>query len=235
MSDLATTQPAAIQTTPNPALSELWKHARMLSESDLVPKAYQGKPANCVIAIELATRLGSSPLMIMQSLDIIQGKPSWSSKFLIATVNASGRFTPLRFRYANERTKNWSCVAYASDINPKTGEIGEPINGPTVDMVMAEAEGWLSKAGSKWKTMPQLMLAYRAAAFWTRLNCPEVSMGLHTSDELEDIHVNAQRTGGMPDDIRAALLTNGVDVTMPEPKSEPQQETPDPNQDGRAG
>lgn len=239
---LATTQqaPLASPAPSNAALTELWKHAKMLAESDLVPKAYQGKPSNCVIAIELAARLGSSPLMIMQSLDIIQGKPSWSSKFLIATVNASGRFTPLRFRYANPRTKNWSCFAYASDINQKTGEIGAPLEGPTVDMAMAEAEGWLGKPGSKWKTMPELMLAYRAAAFWTRLNCPEVSMGLHTSEEREDmIQITAQR-GGMPEDIKTALLTEGVTVEIPsvkqtqEPPSEPKSAAPmrEPGEEG---
>lgn len=233
-SNLATvTQPQAI-AAPNPskdALNALWAHAKMLSDSDLVPQAYRAKPSNCVIAIELAARLGSSPLMIMQSLDIIQGKPSWSSKFLIATVNASGRFTPLRFKYEHERTKDWSCTAFASDIDPKTGEVGEPLYGPTVDLKMASDEGWLSKNGSKWKTMPQLMLAYRAAAFWTRLYCPEVSMGLHTSEEREDlIRVQAVRNE-MPDDIKTALLSEGVTVEMPEAKSEPQQVAPEPRRE----
>jgi len=98
---------------------------------------------------------------------------------------------------------------------------------------MAEAEGWLGKAGSKWKTMPELMLAYRAAAFWTRLNCPEVSMGLHTSEEREDmIHVPVTRNN-MPDDIKTALLSEGVTVTVPEAtpaeaKSQPKPEPADP-------
>ena len=55
-----------------------------------------------------------------------------------------------------------------------------------MDMEMAKAEGWLSKNGSKWKTMPQLMLRYRAASFFSSLNCPELTMGLYTKEEMQD-------------------------------------------------
>lgn len=221
--ELTTTQQQAI-AAPNAskeALGALWSHAKMLSESDVVPKTYQGKPANCVIAIELAARLGSSPLLIMQSLHIIQGRPSWSSQFLIGSVNSTKRFTPLRFKYEGKpESMEWSCRAVAKEI-----ESGEVIEGPKVSMKMAKEEGWLTKTGSKWQTMPEMMLAYRAAAFWTRLNCPEVSMGLHTSEEHEDmIQVTAQRTS-MPDDIRTALLAEGT-VSIPEPRQpEPEPES----------
>lgn len=235
MSNLATApqQPAAIAApAPAPtALGEIWRHAKMLAESSLVPEAYRNKPANCVIAIELAARLGSAPLMVMQSLDVIHGNPSWRSKFLIASVNSTGKFTPLRFKQKGKRTKDWSCIAYAHDIDPKTGELGPELEGPEVDLKMADAEGWSTKNGSKWKTMPELMLMYRAAAFWVRVYAPEVSMGLHTSEEREDmINVTAQRTG-MPEDIRTALLSEGVEVKIPElPKAEDSkpQPTPDP-------
>jgi hypothetical protein len=52
---------------------------------------------------------------------------------------------------------------------------------------MAKAEGWLTKTGSKWITMPELMLKYRAAAFFGRLYAPEVLMGMQTSEEVIDI------------------------------------------------
>jgi hypothetical protein len=54
-------------------------------------------------------------------------------------------------------------------------------------MQMAESEGWTKKNGSKWRTMPNQMLRYRAAAFWQRVYCPEISMGLMTAEEAEDI------------------------------------------------
>lgn len=243
------TEPAAVLTTvpqpqtqaiasPNPsreALGTLWRHAQMLSESSLVPEAYRNKPANCVIAIELAARLGSAPLMVMQSLDVIHGNPSWRSKFLIASVNSTGKFTPLRFKQKNKKTKDWSCIAYARDIDPKTGELGPELEGPEVDLNMAKAEGWSTKSGSKWVTMPELMLMYRAAAFWTRVYAPEVSMGLHTSEEREEM-VGAQvQRSNMPDDIKSALLAEGVSVNVPElPKAanETKPATREPGEEG---
>ena len=52
---------------------------------------------------------------------------------------------------------------------------------------MVKAEGWDSKTGSKWKTMPEQMFKYRAAAFWQRAYAPEISMGLQTAEEAIDI------------------------------------------------
>jgi len=52
---------------------------------------------------------------------------------------------------------------------------------------MAAAEGWATKAGSKWKTMPELMLRYRAAAFFGRLYAPDILMGMQTAEEAVDV------------------------------------------------
>jgi hypothetical protein len=65
---------------------------------------------------------------------------------------------------------------------------GREIVGPVVSMQMAKEEGWSTKSGSKWKTMPQLMLRYRAAAFLIRTTAPEIGLGLYTTDELQDIN-----------------------------------------------
>lgn len=155
--------------------------SRALSESTIVPKEYQKNPSNCLIAIEQAQRLHVSPLMVMQNLYVIQGRPSWSSKFLIAAINASGKFDqPLKFKEEQKNGKPWACTAWTT-LN------GEIIEGMTVDMDIAKAEGWLDKNGSKWKTMPQLMLRYRAASFFSSLNCPEVTMGIYTQEEVEDM------------------------------------------------
>ena len=151
--------------------------AKVLSSSDLVPTQYKNNVANTLVALEMANRMGASPLMVMQNLHIIHGRPSWGSSFIIASLNSCGRFTILRFvGYADK------CKAVATD--KATGEV---LEGPTVSLAMAKAEGWLDKAGSKWKTMPELMLKYRAAAFFGRLYAPEVLMGMQTSEEVIDI------------------------------------------------
>lgn len=155
---------------------------RPLSESDLVPATFQKRPANCLIALETAQRIGASPMMVMQNLYIVHGKPAWSSTFLIACINASRKFTPLRYRMTGEKgTDGYGCIAWAIDRD------GEKLESPEVTIGMAKAEGWYGKTGSKWKTMPELMLRYRAATFFARTYVPELTMGIQTQDEIIDV------------------------------------------------
>jgi len=158
--------------------------AQVFSSSDMVPAQYKGNVANCIIALEMAHRIGSSPLMVMQNLHVIQGKPAWSSSFLIATLNACGKFSPLRYEEDDKdggRTRAWALE----------NRSGEKLYGVWVSMEMADAEGWTKKGGSKWKSMPELMRRYRAASFFTRQFAPEISMGLQTAEEVIDVHVKS--------------------------------------------
>lgn len=176
-----TPKPAELTDANNLAMTAKVREASALAKSSLVPEAYRDNPANVMIAMEMANRIGASVMAVMQNLHVIHGKPSFSSTFLIATVNACGRFTPMRFRFDGEGD-DYGCRAVATD-----KATGEECLGPKVTQTMVKAEGWLSKSGSKWKTMPELMYQYRAAAFWTRLYAPELSLGIHTTDEIEDI------------------------------------------------
>lgn len=155
--------------------------AGALSKSTLVPRDYQGNVANTMIALEMAQRVNASPMAVMQNLYIIHGRPSWSSQFTIAALNGCGRFSPLRFSVRGEGD-NKECYAWAYDKDD-----GEKLAGPVVSIAMAKAEGWYSKNGSKWKTMPDLMLRYRAAKFFGNLYAPDIMMGMHTEDEVRDI------------------------------------------------
>lgn len=188
---------------------------QMYASSTIIPETYRGNLGNCIIALDIAMRMKINPLMCMQNLYVVQGNPSWSSKFLIATINMSGRYTSLRYRKRNlgkvgkvkyndlewvkgadgkaKKTTvvkefdgsdidNIECVAYATELS--TGEV---LESDPVTIELAIKEGWYTKSGSKWVTMPQLMLTYRAAAFWQRAYCPEISMGFMTLEEAEDI------------------------------------------------
>lgn len=156
--------------------------ANMLASSTLVPKHYQGNMGNCVIALNMAARIGADPLMVMQNLYVVHGSPSWSAQFLIACFNKSGRFSSLRYEFGGkEGEDSWSCRAWAVE-----KDTGEKLFGTTVSISMAKKEGWYAKTGSKWQTMPQQMLMYRAAAWFVRAYAPEIAMGLHTADELRD-------------------------------------------------
>lgn len=157
--------------------------ANLLSAAQLVPKEYQGNLPNCVIALNMANRIGADPLMVMQNLIVIHGKPTWSSQFLIATVNTCGRFSALRYEFFGEpNTDSWGCRAWAVE-----KETGEKLVGTDITIGIAKSEGWYNKNGSKWKTIPQQMLMYRAGSWWARAYAPELSMGLSTAEEMGDI------------------------------------------------
>lgn len=154
--------------------------AKSLCESDIVPVQYKGKVANTLIALEMSHRLGDSPFVVMQNLDIIHNKPSWKSTYIISKINSCGRFAPLRFKYTGEGDER-TCVAWTKDFN------GDILEGTAVSVKMAKAEGWYGKTGSKWPTMTDQMLSYRAATFFGRLYIPELLNGMSTVEEVNDI------------------------------------------------
>lgn len=196
------------------------KLAQFLSNSELVPDMYrvtdknsvEKATANCIIAIEMAQRTGAAIPMVMQNLVIVHGRPSWSSKFLTATINTCGKYDTLRYKFTNKgkigkidevilqydqlskkktpvvvgqkdygNLEDIECVAYTTE--KATGEV---LESSPVSIKMAILEGWYEKNGSKWQTMPTKMLKYRAASFWTNEYAPEISMGMHTTEEVEE-------------------------------------------------
>ncbi len=167
----------------------LQRVAKAFSESRIVPDTFRGNVADCIIALEMANRMGASPLMVMQNMHVIHGRVGWSSQFLISAFNSCGRFGPIRYRWTGTQdTDTEGCVATSRDL-----ATGEAIEGPEVTVGMAKAEGWFGRNGSKWKTMRRLMLTYRAAAFLVRTTAPELTMGIRPVDELEDMDLPAPR------------------------------------------
>lgn len=161
--------------------------AQALASSTIVPKDYQGNLGNCIIALEMANRLHTSPMMVMQNLYIVNGRPAWSSQYIVAMINA-GRKYKTELQYNLQGTDdNMSCYAWAEDMN------GHKVVGPTITMKMAREEGWLTRNGSKWKTMPEVMIRYRAASFFGRLNCPDMIMGIYSADEVVELDPDAYR------------------------------------------
>jgi len=158
--------------------------ALALTSSTLVPKEYQGKGnlGNAVIALEIAQRVGASPLLVMQNLYVVHGKPAWSAQFVISAVNSCGRFSPLRFDIKGEGDAR-SCIAWAKEKGSN-----ERLEGPPSSIQMAKDEGWLQRNGSKWQTMPEVMLRYRAASFFGRLYAPDILMGMQTAEEVHDVY-----------------------------------------------
>lgn len=154
--------------------------ANMFSKSTIVPENYRGKPADCMIAVDMASRMGVSPIMVMQNLYVVKGKPSWSGQACMSLIQGSGRFENVHHVYFGEVGKETrGCYVEATRVGD-----GTIIKGAEVTMAMAKAENWTTNA--KWRNMPELMLAYRAAAFFAKVNCPDILMGVQTIDEVID-------------------------------------------------
>lgn len=82
---------------------------------------------------------------------------------------------------------------------------------------MINAEGWASKNGSKWKTMPDQMFIYRAAAFWQRAYAPELGMGLITTEELGDVIDVRQTQDGSYSMDGGVVNQDTGEITQPAP------------------
>jgi len=183
--------------------------ATALSQSTLVPKQYQGQVSDCLLAFDMAARLKANPLMVMQSLYIVHGKPSWSSSFIAGMINTCGKFGPVQYDMRGEGDAR-GCVAFAT-----FRETGERIEGPEVTIGMAKAEGWYGKNGSKWQTMPELMLRYRAVTLFGRLYAPEILLGMPTQEEVIDIESSVS-------EVEEKAIPQGKIGAPQEPKEEPE-------------
>jgi hypothetical protein len=209
------TETTTLTTTNNSVFSgirafeDAQRIAKALASSTLIPPQFQGQNgfANCLVALEIAGRMNISPFLCMQHLHIIHGRPSWSSAFIIAMVNGCGRFTPLRFEVSGEGD-SLACYAVATDI-----KTDQELKGPTITMTMAKKEGWATKSGSKWITMPELMIRYRAAAFWGRLFAGDLLVGLQTQEEVIDVESVKVSVG--IDELNAKV--QAAPVVEPEP------------------
>ena len=185
--------------------------AASLADSALVPNQYRGQQGlpNCIVAIEIANRMGMSPFQVMQNLNVIHGRPSWSSQFIIGLIQGCGRFQGFTYDEASD-----SCQCFAT---LKT--TGEQVSGPKITLDMAKKEGWTKN--TKWSTMPQTMLRYRAASAFGRFHIPDLILGIQSVEENEvidaEVSVEPEPAGDKLDKV-ASLLTPKTD---PEPVPEP--------------
>lgn len=165
-------------------LTNIAKVARIYAKSSVVPRDYMNNPDNCFVAVEIAGRMGVSPTLVMQNLVVVQGRPAWSGQSCIALVNGCGKFShDLDFVFeGTPGSDDWGC--HCETVRKSDGR---KLVGTTITLALAKKEGWYNKNGSKWQSIPQQMLMYRAASWFARTYCPEVLMGFSTADEAEDI------------------------------------------------
>jgi hypothetical protein len=193
--------------------ADMWKMATALSRATIIPKQYQGQAANCFVALDMAQRLGTGVMEIMQNTYVVHGTPGFSAKYVIGMCNQRGPFKgPIQFAWTPDQ-KNPSVTAWA--IVRETGDRVEF----TVDMNMAKAEGWTSNA--KYKTLPQSMLSYRAGVQLVRLYAPETMLGMQTAEELEDARTVKATVVPLDQDFVVRDVESPKQVEEPSPEPEP--------------
>lgn len=163
-------------------MTKAFRLAKVMCVAGNIPDNYKNKPADCMVAIDMANRMGVSPLMVMQNLYVVKGKPSWSGQACMSFIQSNPDFSDVMPVYTGEPGKD-SRGCY---ISAKRTSDGSEIKGVCVTIGMARAEGWTKNP--KWQNMPDLMLAYRASAFFARVYCPKVLMGVSVEGEAEDAY-----------------------------------------------
>ncbi|MES2347016.1 MAG: hypothetical protein V4641_05530 [Pseudomonadota bacterium] len=209
------------------AFAQAQRMAVCLASATMIPDAYRqwqqkangqweenpSAVGNCMIALEMASRLNMPPLMIMQNMDVVKGRPGFRGAFVTALVNASPSFGRMRFEFSGEG-KEYGCRAYATD-----KETGETLYGTKITWAMVTGEGWDKNA--KWNTMRDQMFQYRAASFWSRVNSPELLLGMPSTEELEDVEIVSGRlrsgVGALNDRLGHTVeeSTDGADASAP--------------------
>jgi len=166
-------------------MEEAWRFAQALAGSGMVPDKYVGKPRDCLVVLDLAKRLKCSWLAVMQHVYNVHGRVSMEAVLVIALTNQSKMFVdPLEYEVRGDdaRKPDFSVRAFAT--RKSTGAV---LYGPWIDWPLVKGEGWHDKKGSKWLTMPEQMFHYRAASWFVSRHCPEVKMGMLTTDEAAEI------------------------------------------------
>ena len=190
--------------TDKKQFDQLLRAANMLSQTSIIPASYQGKPQDCFVALEMATRMGVSPLVVMQNMYVVKGKPAWAGQACTMFINSCGKFAGVKHVYTGEKgTDSRGCYVTATRISD-----GVQVNGVEVTIAMAKAEGWTSN--TKWRNMPELMLAYRASAFFARVHCPEALMGVQLVDEIYDTETS--RNSKKTSTLTAALKEDTINA-----------------------
>jgi len=185
----ATGNKPAFSLAPH-SLEEAMRFADMLSKSNLVPKDYQGNPANCVIAMQWGMEIGLQPLQAMQSIAVINGRPAIWGDAMLALVRGSGLL-----EYISEYPTDAGCTV-------KIKRRNEPETERSFTIEDAKKAGLYGKQGP-WLQHPKRMMQLRARAFALRDVFTDVLRGVHIAEEAQDLPPEVKNMG-KADEVQAA-------------------------------
>lgn len=165
-------------------MEKAYRFSEIMAKSDIIPTHYRDKPANVFVAMQTAYRMNLDPMLVMQNTFVVSGKLGMNSSFAIALANSSGIFVSgIKYKVIGEGDK-LEVTAYAI-LKSNNEEISY-----TIGMREAIAENWTKNP--KYKSLPELMLRYRAATLLIRTHVPEVINGMHMVEEIEDVTLSKE-------------------------------------------
>lgn len=176
--ELTTGNRLGMQTVPQ-TFNEQMRFAEVVSQAKgMLPRAYEGNPANVLVAIQYGASLGIEPMAALQNIDVIQGTPTLSAKAVAAMVRANGHKL---WMSEDEQNMSATCTIVRND------DKEHPVT-VTRDKAWAQRMGLLTK--DNYKKQPTTMLMWRAVTACANRACPELFLGLggaYTADELHDM------------------------------------------------
>ena len=195
------------------------RQAKMLANSSFVPREFKGDTglSNCIVAVGVARRMGMDPTYVCQSINVINGRPSWKSEFISGAIQGCGRFVDFDY----DEGENYCQVVC------KRADSGKEVRGVKITLEMAKAEGWTRN--TKWRSMPQRMLRARAVSFFGRDYIPDILNGMGSVEEAEiieaDISVASNDADARAEQVNDLLMPKAepMPVSIPEPISDVQQ------------
>lgn len=179
MSNIAKTQNAAVNFLTPTSLQEAMQIAGLLADSDIVPKDYQRKPGNILVAMQWGAEIGLQPLQAMQNIAVINGRPSIWGDAMLALVRGSGLLDFIREEISEDGTKATCTVK-------RKGE--EPV-ASVFTMEDAKKAGLSGKQGP-WTQYPKRMLKLRARSYALRDVFPDVLKGMAIAEEEQDKEID---------------------------------------------
>jgi hypothetical protein len=199
----------AVAANGEAALAELKRTCERIAQSGLVPDHFAKNPRSIAVALDMARSLGEDPILLMQSIHFVSGKPGFAAQFMLARLRKSGAIKGTVGYDITGKGDTLEVRAFAVD-----AETNEKIVGPPASMEMAKAEGWTKNP--KYKSMPDGMLRKRAITFLVRDHYPDVLAGFHTVDELHDMRMGRGQSSGAASSIVEALNAS-IESELPLP------------------
>jgi hypothetical protein len=163
------------------SLNEAVQLAELMASSEMVPKDYQGKPANVLVAVQMGAELGLKPVQALQNIAVVNGRPSIWGDGLRALIMSSPDLVNIEDSFDND-----SFMAKCS--------ITRSINGNAVRFDGEFSKEDADRAGlwgrNVWKSYPKKMLEWRAFGFAARKAYADRLRGISLAEESQDIQTN---------------------------------------------